>query len=156
VREFGQTIVMVTHDPVAASYADRWSSSPTGASSTSSVSGFAALAGPDGQLVGEGWSTTGANYDGADGDDARYPMIQGRAPGTEGEIAIDARTAGRTGYAVGDIVRLSVSGPVRRSGSPASSPPTTATSPRAAPSPSSTPPPPSGSSPSPAGTTRST
>ena len=23
VREFGQTIVMVTHDPVAASYADR-------------------------------------------------------------------------------------------------------------------------------------
>jgi len=86
---------------------------PGAAAAVGSVSGFAALAGPDGQLVGEGWATTGANYAGADGQDVRYPMIRGRAPGTEGEIAIDARTAERTGYAVGDTVRLSVSGPVR-------------------------------------------
>lgn len=86
---------------------------PGAAAVVGSVSGFAALAGPDGQLLGEGWATTGANYDGADGGDARYPMVQGRAPGTEGEVAIDARTAERTGYAVGDTVRLSVSGPVR-------------------------------------------
>ena len=32
--QMGQTIVMVTHDPSAASYADRACSSPTGASST--------------------------------------------------------------------------------------------------------------------------
>ena len=34
VDDLGQTIVMVTHDPAAAGYADRWCSSPTAASST--------------------------------------------------------------------------------------------------------------------------
>jgi putative ABC transport system ATP-binding protein len=34
VRELGQTVVMVTHDPAAASYSDRVCSSPTAASST--------------------------------------------------------------------------------------------------------------------------
>jgi putative ABC transport system ATP-binding protein len=34
VRELGQTVVMVTHDPAAASYADRVCSSPTAGSST--------------------------------------------------------------------------------------------------------------------------
>jgi ABC-type lipoprotein export system ATPase subunit len=34
VDEFGQTVIMVTHDPTAASYAIGCSSSATGASST--------------------------------------------------------------------------------------------------------------------------
>ena len=66
---------------------------------------------PGRPVVGEGWATAGANYDGA-GTAARYPMVEGRAPAAEGEVAIDARTAERTGYRVGDTVRLSVSGPV--------------------------------------------
>ena len=74
------------------------------------VSGFAALAGKDGKLVGEGWPTRGTNYAGA--DDPRYPMAQGRPPAAAGEVAIDAHTAARTGYRVGDTIRLSVSGPV--------------------------------------------
>ena len=37
VDEFGQTIVMVTHDPVAAAFTDRSSSSPTARSSTRSA-----------------------------------------------------------------------------------------------------------------------
>jgi putative ABC transport system permease protein len=86
---------------------------PGAATAVGSVSGFTALAGRDGRLVGEGWATTGANYDGTTGPDPRYPLIRGRAPAAEGEIAIDARTAERTGYEVGDTVRLSVSGPVR-------------------------------------------
>lgn len=71
------------------------------------VSGFAALTGKDGELVGKGWATRGAGYDAT-----RHRMTEGRGPEAEGEIAVDARTAERTGYAVGDTIRLSVSGPV--------------------------------------------
>ncbi|MDT0346857.1 ABC transporter permease [Streptomyces litchfieldiae] len=89
---------------------------PGVASVTGEVSGFAALAGPDGDLVGDGWDTSGANYyAGPDetGTDERYPMAEGRAPRTGGEIAIDAATAERSGYRVGDTARVSVDGPVR-------------------------------------------
>ncbi|MFB4194515.1 ABC transporter permease [Streptomyces carpaticus] len=85
-------------------------------SATGEVSGFAALAGKDGKLVGGGFDSRGGNYfpgpDGS-GDDTRYPMSEGRAPERTGEIALDARTAERTGYTVGDTVRISVNGPVR-------------------------------------------
>ncbi|GAB3954149.1 ABC transporter permease [Streptomyces sparsus] len=83
---------------------------------TGSVSGFAALADKNGKLVGDGWSTSGANYyAGQDGEgtDDRYPMRDGRAPRQEGEVALDAKTAERTGYEVGDTVRMSLDGPVR-------------------------------------------
>jgi putative ABC transport system permease protein len=83
---------------------------PGATSATGVVSGFAALAGKDGKLVGEGWPTRGTNYAGA--DDPRYPMAEGRPPAAAGEIAIDAHTAERTGHRVGDTIRLSVSGPV--------------------------------------------
>jgi putative ABC transport system permease protein len=92
---------------------DRTRGLPGVASATGMVSGFTALAGKDGAMVGDGWATVGANYIGPDSPDARYPMAAGRAPQAEGEIAIDARTAERTGYGVGDTIRLSVSGPVR-------------------------------------------
>jgi putative ABC transport system permease protein len=99
---------------------------PGVATATGVVSGFAALAGKDGRLVGAGWATVGANYatatatatatgsgSGASaGPDVRRPLTAGRAPAADDEIAIDAKTAERTGYGVGDIVRLSVSGPV--------------------------------------------
>ncbi|MGN9907747.1 ABC transporter permease [Phytohabitans sp. LJ34] len=78
---------------------------PGAASASGVISGFTALAGKDGQMVGDGWATLGTNR-------IRHPMAEGRAPQAAGEIAIDATTARRTGYAVGDTVRLSVSGPV--------------------------------------------
>ncbi|WP_340560989.1 ABC transporter permease [Streptomyces sp. GSL17-111] len=87
---------------------------PGVAEATGSVSGFAALADKDGKLVGQGWSTRGANhYAGEDGRDDRYTMREGRAPERAGEVALDAKTAERTGYEVGDTVRMSVDGPVR-------------------------------------------
>lgn len=86
---------------------DRARALPGVTAATGTVSGFAALAGRDGALVGEGWSTRGANY-----SDSLYPITAGRPPRTDGEIAIDEKTSGRTGYRVGDTVRLSVSGPV--------------------------------------------
>ncbi|MGX1120083.1 ABC-type lipoprotein release transport system permease subunit [Streptomyces ambofaciens] len=74
------------------------------------MSGFTAVADKDGDLIGDGWSTKGGNYWGA--KDSRYPLVEGRAPKGEGEILIDARTAERTGYGVGDTVRMSVDGPI--------------------------------------------
>lgn len=89
---------------------------PGAKSAIGEASGFAALADKDGKLVGDGWATQGANYyAGQDGktEDIRYPMRDGRAPERSGEVALDSKTAERTGYKVGDTVRMSVDGPVR-------------------------------------------
>ncbi|GAA0449221.1 FtsX-like permease family protein [Streptomyces sp. NPDC046215] len=92
---------------------DQAAKAPGAASATGSVSGFAAIAGKNGKLIGEGFSSSGANYyPGTGGKDARYPMKSGRAPQGAGEIALDAKTADRAGYKVGDTVRISVDGPV--------------------------------------------
>ena len=87
---------------------------PGAASATGTVSGFTAIADKKGELLGDGFSTTGGNYfPGKDGKDARYPMRSGAAPKGPHEFALDARTADKAGYKVGDTVRLSVDGPVR-------------------------------------------
>ncbi|MFK4066164.1 ABC transporter permease [Streptomyces sp. NPDC029674] len=87
---------------------------PGAGSVLGSVSGFTALADKDGKLVGGEWGTTGANYfPGKDGKDPRYDFTEGAAPKSAGDIALDSRTAGRTGYKVGDSVRYSTDGPVR-------------------------------------------
>ncbi|WP_049574368.1 ABC transporter permease [Streptomyces sp. SBT349] len=95
---------------------DRVAALPGAAHTTGSVSGFAALADKEGDLVGDGFATNGANYDAGPGgtdEDRRYPLAEGRAPERAGEIALDATTADRTGYRVGDTARVSVDGPVR-------------------------------------------
>ncbi|CAM5321718.1 ABC transporter permease [Streptomyces fumanus] len=83
---------------------------PGAASAVGVVRGFTAVAGKDGKLIGGGFSTQGGNYWGT--DDPRYPLTDGRAPKGADEVLIDAKTAERTGYRVGDTVRLSVDGPV--------------------------------------------
>ncbi|MFI9239460.1 ABC transporter permease [Streptomyces sp. NPDC053079] len=86
---------------------------PGAASATGSVNGFAAIADKDGKLIGQGFSSSGANYyPAAGGKDPRYPLKSGRAPQGAGEIALDAKTAERAGYKIGDTVRVSVDGPV--------------------------------------------
>ncbi|MCZ9347902.1 ABC transporter permease, partial [Streptomyces sp. TRM76130] len=80
------------------------------ASAIGSVTASVALADKNGDPVGNGWQVRGSNYGGA--DDPRYPITAGHAPKGAGEVAIDARTADRTGYRVGDTVRMSVDGPV--------------------------------------------
>ncbi|MFD7819457.1 ABC transporter permease [Streptomyces sp. NPDC059785] len=74
------------------------------------VDGFTGLADKDGKLVGSGFQSRGGNYWGD--DDPRYPLADGSAPKGADQVAIDAETAKRTGYKVGDTVRLSVDGPV--------------------------------------------
>ncbi|WP_329395102.1 ABC transporter permease [Streptomyces lydicus] len=87
---------------------------PGAASATGSVSGFTAIADKKGRLIGDGFSTRGGNYfAGKDGKDTRYPMRSGAAPKGPHEFALDAHTADKAGYKVGDTVRISVDGPVR-------------------------------------------
>ncbi|WP_221355229.1 ABC transporter permease [Streptomyces beigongshangae] len=74
------------------------------------VSGFTAIADKDGKLIGGGFQSQGGNYWGD--KDPRYPLKSGSAPSGGNEVAIDAETAKRTGYQVGDTVRLSIDGPV--------------------------------------------
>ncbi|MQS16511.1 ABC transporter permease [Streptomyces kaniharaensis] len=77
------------------------------------VSGFAGIADKKGALIGNGFSTTGTNYvPAADGTDPRYPLVEGRGPKNATEIALDAKTAEKGGYKVGDTVRVAVNGPV--------------------------------------------
>ncbi|MEU1290409.1 FtsX-like permease family protein [Kitasatospora sp. NPDC005856] len=77
------------------------------------VSGFAGIADHKGALIGNGFSTTGTNYvPGADGSDPRYPLVEGRGPKDATEIALDAKTADKGGYKIGDTVRVAVNGPV--------------------------------------------
>ncbi|MGE9696527.1 ABC transporter permease [Streptomyces sp. NRRL F-5630] len=86
---------------------------PGAESALGSVNGFTALADKDGKLVGGGWGSRGANYypDGK-GQDPRWTFVRGKAPASSGQVALDSRTAERTGYRVGDSVRLSTNGSV--------------------------------------------
>ncbi|MCQ4206834.1 ABC transporter permease [Streptomyces longispororuber] len=86
---------------------------PGAASATGVVSGYAAVADQDGKLVGNGFSTKGGNYSGTAAEpDDRYPLTDGAAPRGEHQVALDAETAKRAGYKVGDQVRMSIDGPV--------------------------------------------
>lgn len=113
-RSYSDVSVAVTYGdvdhPLPQRLVDEIGRLPGTASTTATVTGFTAVAGKDGRLVGDGWSTRGGNYAGAD----RYPIREGRAPRTSSEIALDSKTAERTGYAVGDTVRMSIDGPVMR------------------------------------------
>ncbi|MEU6820630.1 FtsX-like permease family protein [Streptomyces atriruber] len=87
---------------------------PGAESAIGSVNGFTALADKKGKLVGGEWGTTGTNYYPAkDGKDPRYDFAKGSAPKSAADIALDSRTAERTGFEVGDTVRYSTDGPVR-------------------------------------------
>ncbi|MFF2950027.1 ABC transporter permease [Kitasatospora sp. NPDC057965] len=86
---------------------------PGAAEARGVVSGFAGIADRKGALIGNGFSTTGTNYvPGADGTDPRFPLVDGRGPRTADEVALDAKTAEKGGFKVGDTVRVAVNGPV--------------------------------------------
>lgn len=84
------------------------------ASVTGRVNGFAGVADPDGKLIGNGWSNTGANFaPGKDGKDGAYDFTQGSGPVKNGQIALDKDTASKGKYRVGDPVRVATNGPVK-------------------------------------------
>ncbi|WP_426497803.1 ABC transporter permease [Streptomyces sp. D54] len=84
------------------------------ASATGRVSGFAGVADPDGKLIGNGWSNTGANFaPGKDGKDASYVFTDGSGPTKNDSVALDKDTATKGKYRVGDPVRVATNGPVK-------------------------------------------
>ncbi|MFD5396231.1 ABC transporter permease [Streptomyces sp. NPDC127097] len=78
------------------------------------VNGRATLAGKDGRPVNadSSWENLATNYlPGKDGKDSRYPLKEGRGPSGAGELALDAQTARKAGYRIGDSVRFATEGP---------------------------------------------
>ncbi|WP_431045946.1 ABC transporter permease [Streptomyces sp. P1-3] len=78
------------------------------------VNGEATLAGKDGDPVNADntWQNLATNYQpGKDGKDSHYPLKEGRGPAAEGELALDAKTADKAGYEIGDTVRFAIDGP---------------------------------------------
>ncbi|MDG4863675.1 ABC transporter permease [Streptomyces sp. T-3] len=78
------------------------------------VNGRATLAGKDGRPVNadNSWQNLAVNYvPGKDGKDSSYPLKAGRGPASADEIVLDAKTAEKAGYKVGDTVRFAVDGP---------------------------------------------
>ncbi|GHG56362.1 ABC transporter permease [Streptomyces griseocarneus] len=86
---------------------------PGVASVRPSVEGIAMIADKHNNPTGGEWGSAGVNYvPGKDGKDSRYPLVKGRAPAAGGEIALDEKTARKTGTEVGGTVRMAVDGPV--------------------------------------------
>ncbi|MGW4228570.1 ABC transporter permease [Streptomyces sp. NPDC004980] len=84
------------------------------AEATGRVSGFAGVADPDGKLIGNGWSNTGANFSpGTNGKDEQYTFTDGAGPAEAGQVALDKETASKGRYRVGDPVRVATNGPVK-------------------------------------------
>ncbi|MER6049194.1 FtsX-like permease family protein [Streptomyces sp. NPDC001793] len=78
------------------------------------VHGQATLAGKDGRPVDADTSgqDLATNYlPGKDGKDSHFPLKEGRGPASENELALDARTAAKAGYRIGDTVRFAIDGP---------------------------------------------
>ncbi|MFD9701784.1 ABC transporter permease [Lentzea sp. NPDC059081] len=70
--------------------------------------GPAFLVGKDGQLVGPSGSDGGVGF-----DPQRHRLVGGTAPAGPDEVALDRRAADRTGYRVGDSMRVVVAGTAR-------------------------------------------
>lgn len=99
--------------PFPSSLVERLRDLPGAESVTGSVAGITAAAGKDGAPLVNGFDAKGGNwFPQADGKDDRYTFTAGRGPARFGEVALDARSAARGGYRVGDTVRLSIDGPV--------------------------------------------
>ncbi|MFC5721310.1 ABC transporter permease [Streptomyces gamaensis] len=93
--------------------AGRIAALPGVASVRPSVQGTVTVADKDNNPAGSEWGRQGVNYvPGKDGKDSRYPLLQGRGPASADEVALDQKTAAKTGAKVGGTVRLAIDGPV--------------------------------------------
>ncbi|MFJ4873659.1 ABC transporter permease [Streptomyces sp. NPDC088745] len=81
---------------------------------TPRVDGFAGAASRKGELLAQGWSNRGGNFaPGKDGKDPAYTFRDGAGPANGTEIALDAKTAEKGGYKVGDKVRVATNQPAK-------------------------------------------
>ncbi|BDH12255.1 ABC transporter permease [Streptomyces hygroscopicus] len=87
---------------------------PGVASVRPTVNGEATLAAKNGRPVNAGNNSQNlaTNYlRDKDGKDSHFPLKEGRGPAAEGELALDAKTAEKAGYRIGDTVRFATDGP---------------------------------------------
>ncbi|MFG2338946.1 ABC transporter permease [Streptomyces yangpuensis] len=88
---------------------------PGVASVRPTADGSATLSASDGTPLraGKAWANLGAAHvPGTDGQDSRYPLVEGRAPRDGDEIAVDSGTAAAGRFRLGDPVALATDGPV--------------------------------------------
>ncbi|WP_329382786.1 ABC transporter permease [Streptomyces sp. NBC_01351] len=90
---------------------------PGVASVRPSVDGSATLAASDGTPLrsGKAWANLAAAYvPGKDGGDSRHPLVEGRAPAAEDEVAVDSGTAAAGRFRIGDTITLATDGAAMR------------------------------------------
>jgi putative ABC transport system permease protein len=99
--------------PLTESTVRRIAALPATRSVRGTVTGFAGLSDPHGNLIGSLGNTQGANWvPSGNSGDPEFPMAQGAGPTSAGMIAIDRRTASDNNFKIGDTVRVAVNGPV--------------------------------------------
>ena len=113
VAQFGGDTSNAVRDPFPESLLAKVRSVPGVEGAAGSVTGYAQLIAPDGKAIANGSSPTeGMNYD----PNLRDPVlnvVQGAPPVTAGEVVVDAATAQKYGFRVGQRVRILFVGPSR-------------------------------------------
>ncbi|MEU8783463.1 FtsX-like permease family protein [Streptomyces sp. NPDC048637] len=91
--------------------ADKIRALPGVAAVRPTVEGVATVAGKDGlpAITDKSRSNRATNY--LPGKDSHISLKAGRGPVAEGELALDATTAEKAGYRIGDTVRFAIDGP---------------------------------------------
>ncbi|KUN18838.1 ABC transporter permease [Streptomyces antibioticus] len=93
----------------------RLASLPGVTAARGTLRGRAFLVARDDTLVGAPSADAGVNFvPDIHGSDLRYPITEGRAPRSSGEVAVDQWSARRSGYRVGDRVRIVAAGEILR------------------------------------------
>ena len=75
------------------------------------VNGMVTVAGKDGLPVNTDKARLNLATNYLPGKDSRISLKEGRGPAAEDELALDARTAWKAGYRIGDTVRFAIDGP---------------------------------------------
>jgi putative ABC transport system permease protein len=113
VAQFGGDTSNAVRDPFAESLLAKVRDVPGVEGASGSVQGYAQLIAPDGKAIANGSSPTeGMNYD-PDTQDPVLNIVQGGPPVTASEVVVDAATAQKYGFRVGQRVRILFVGPSR-------------------------------------------
>jgi putative ABC transport system permease protein len=113
VAQFGNDTSNAIRDPIPESLLATVRSVPGIEGAVGSVQGYAQFIAPDGKAIANGSSPTiGMNYD----PDKRVPVlniVKGGPPVTASDVVVDAATAQKYGFTVGQRVRILFVGPSR-------------------------------------------
>jgi putative ABC transport system permease protein len=113
VAQFGKDTSNAIRDPMPDSLLARVTSVPGVEVASGDVQGYAQFIAPDGKAIENGGSpTVGINYD-SDQRVSVLHIVQGGPPVTASDVVMDADTAQKYGFTVGQRVRILFAGPTR-------------------------------------------